>query len=235
MVGYVWTLGIMSVLLFSMCCILLVHGGYFNKILVKLGLKEAKAKINWTVFSWNNTMEKLDYQADIVFFGDSLVRGSDFRSVFKDKRIVNLGCSGDTLAGMIERVSMVKAMSPKKVFFLGGINGLTNKNVEVSVNTYSRLLDKLHSELPESEIYVHSLLPLSREKERSICKNETIVRFNERIEAVSKEKGFSFVDLYSLYLLDGEMNPALTKDGIHLLPDAYDIWARAIEKHIKEE
>lgn len=232
MVWYAWVLVAISAIFFSMCCALIVRAGYLNKILVKLGLMEAKAKTNWTVFSWNNTMEKLDYQADIVVFGDSLIRGSDFRSFFKDKRIVNLGCSGDTLAGMIERVSMVKAMAPRKVFFLGGINGLTNKNVNACVSTYARLLDKLQNELPESEIYVHSLLPLSRKKEREICRNKTIEDLNKRIEALSKKKGMTYIDLYSLYLLDGEMNPILTKDGIHLLPEAYNIWASAIEKYI---
>lgn len=232
MVYYAWISSIAALLFLSAFCVLFIHGGYLNKILVKLGLKESKQKINWAVFSWNNTMEKLDYKADIVFFGDSLVRGSDFRSSFTDKKIVNLGYSGDTLSGMIERVSMVKAVSPQKIFLLGGINGLTNMNVEQCVKTYAKLLDKLHNELPESEIYVQSLLPLSKEKEKSICLNENIVKFNEKIELLANDRGFTFIDLYSLYLLDGKINPTLTKDGIHLLPDAYNIWAKAIEEYV---
>lgn len=43
------------------------HGYYDTKILVKLGLKERTVETNWAVVGWNNTVEKLDYDADIVF------------------------------------------------------------------------------------------------------------------------------------------------------------------------
>lgn len=235
MIYYAMIITAFAVLFFLAFAFIFVRSGYLGKILVKLGLAEQKSKPNWAVFSWNNTIEKLDYKADIVFFGDSLIRGSDFRKNFRDKKIINLGYSGDTLAGMVERVSMVKALFPKQVFLLGGINGLTNTNVDRCARKYAELLDKLSAELPESEIYVQSLLPLSTEKERSICTNESIKSFNHKIEALAIERKMIYIDLYTIYELDGKINPELTKDGIHLLPSSYDIWAKAIEKYIKKE
>lgn len=217
----------------SVAFVALAHrGGYFRKLFVKLGWRNPKTTTNWAVFSWNNTMEKLDYQADIVFFGDSITRGSDFRKDFPNKKIVNLGYSGDTLAGMVGRVSMIKAMNPKQVFILGGINGLTNQNAVQCAKTYEKLLDAVKEALPETRIYVQSVLPLSSEKEKAICKNETIIFFNQRIRELAEARELPFIDLYSLYVKDGVMNPELTVDGIHLNPHAYGRWAALLEKYI---
>ena len=211
---------------------LLYRGDYLNKLLFKLGLKTQTAKINWAVFSWNNTMEKLDYKADVVFFGDSITRGSDFRSSFPDKRIVNLGYSGDTLSGMINRISMAKAMNPEQLFILGGINGLTNKNVFKCAELYAKLLDKMQEELPDTRIYVQSILPISPAREKKICKNESIRLFNEQLRDLARERGLEFIDLYPIYEKDGVMNPELTVDGIHLKPQAYEGWANALKNYI---
>ena len=232
MIWYAIVISVLFVLLFAAFGSLLHRGGYLTKLLVKLGLKTQQAKPNWAVFSWNNTMEKLDYQADIVFFGDSITRGSDFRKTFPEKKIVNLGYSGDTLSGMVERVSMIKAMNPEQVFILGGINGLTNQNVERCATTYARLLDKVIEALPKAQIYVQSILPLSPEKAKVICTNETIKLFNQRIQALAAERGLPFIDLHALYVKDGVMNPELTVDGIHLRPHAYERWAEVLQQYV---
>lgn len=180
--------------------VLFFHGNYDTKILVKLGLKEQTAETNWAVVGWNNTMEKLDYDADMVFFGDSITRGSDFREYFPDKKIVNLGYPGDSLSGMITRVSAVAAVAPEQVFVLGGINGLTDVNVEKCVATYTQLIDELKRVLPETtEIYIQSVLPVLTSKASVYCSNSTIQKFNEYLSELAEEKGATYVDLYSLY------------------------------------
>lgn len=227
------TVTIIAVLSISALMVLIFKGGYFTKILVKLGLKENTAQINWTAFSWESCLQKLNYKADIVFFGDSIIRGGDFHKHFCDLEIINLGCSGDTLSGMINRISMVQAVSPEKIFLLGGINGLTDYNIKKSANKYDELINELHNAVPRAQIYVHSLLPLSAEKEKSICKNKTIEAFNSEIKQIAEKYGFTFIDLYSLYVFEGKMNPKLTKDGIHLQPEAYTLWIEKIAKYMK--
>jgi len=212
------------------------HGGYDTKILVKLGLKEREPEVNQAarqaVSSWTHTLEKMDYDSEIVFFGDSITEGSDFREYFPDRRIVNLGYSGDMLTGMIDRVPMVRAVSPEKVFLLGGINGLHDTNVEECAANYAVLLDKLREAVPEAEIYAQSVLPMSAEKEEEFCHNTAIQELNEQIKALAGERGMIYVDLYSLYEADGVMNPELTTDGVHLRPEAYERWAEAIREYV---
>lgn len=193
---------------------------------------EPVSEIDWAVVGWNNTLIKLDYDADIVFFGDSITRASDFREYFPYFDIVNSGYSGDTLKGMLSRVAGVAAVEPEKVFVLGGINGLTDTNAADCIKTYAKLLDSLKEALPDAEIYVQSVLPVSHEKEAVYCHNTAIADFNAKLVELAQEKGAVFVNLYPLYELNGEMNPELTVDGIHLTPEAYDLWATEIEQYI---
>ncbi len=227
---------IFSFLILFAFVIVFHHAGYDTKLLVKMGLKEQSGEISWAVYSWNNCIQKLGYDSDIVFFGDSITCGSDFRYYFRDKRIVNLGYSGDSLSGMINRVSMIEALSPEKVFILGGINGLTDYNIEKCVKKYEILLDSIRTALPNTEIYVQSVLPISTNREvtlTNICHNASIVKFNDEIRGLAEERKVVYVDLFSLFVLDGEMNPDLTTDGVHLKPEAYGIWADAIRTYIE--
>lgn len=221
-----------TILSTSAFVVLFAKTGYLSKALFKLGWGEEKDRINWTAFSWESCLRKMESKADVVFFGDSIIRGGDFQKAFPNSKVINLGSSGDTLRGMLNRVSMVQAVSPDKVFFLGGINGLTNYNIERCVKQYDALIETLQSKVPYAQIYVHSVLPLSVEKEKHICKNETIVTFNREIQTIAERRGVSFIDLHALYVLDGKMNPEMTCDGLHLQPEAYTPWILLLERYL---
>ena len=68
---------------------------FLHRMLAKLGLSEYQTT-NWTLVSWERSLEQLDYDADIVFIGDNLTSGEDFQARFPDKQILNLGLSGDS-------------------------------------------------------------------------------------------------------------------------------------------
>lgn len=214
------------------------RAGYTKKLLQKVGIAEQpviaekKEPINHAVRGWNNTLEKLDYTADIVFFGDSITCGSDFRPYFPDEKIVNLGYPGDSLVGMSERVSGVAALSPRKIFVLGGINGLKDDSWENSLVHYEQLLDKLLEQAPDATIYVQSVLPISKEKETTVCHNDTIRKFNDALHKLANRKNLCFLDVYSLYEQNGAINPDHTVDGVHLYPNAYEKWANLLRLYI---
>lgn len=74
----------------------------------------------------------MDYDADIVFFGDSITRGDQWRDAFPEETVVNLGRSGASVIGMTNRVDMIASVKPEKVFLIGEINSLTDKKVAIS-------------------------------------------------------------------------------------------------------
>ena len=133
---------------------------------------------------------------------------------------------------MKDRVSMIRAVSPEQVFVMGGINRLEDGNTEQCLEQYSALLNSIAETVPDADIYLQSVLPVSAGKERAVCHNTTIIRFNEGIKKLADERGLTYIDLYSLYELNGEMDPSLTVDGVHLQPEAYKRWADAIRIYI---
>lgn len=226
-----------ALLLLAAFLVVFIHAGYHTKVLVKLGLQEPVVKTNHALLAWENCLNKMDYDADVVFFGDSITYESDFSAQHPQLKIVNLGYSGDTLSGMISRIPMVQAVSPEKVFILGGINGLTDANISQTAQQYESLLDQLQEALPDTEIYIQSVLPISKEKETSltnICHNETIVAFNKLLEEMAAQRGLVYIDIHSLYYLDGELDPQLTYDGLHLQQQAYEKWENAVKPYLDE-
>lgn len=230
---YSIVLSIVFLLLLLAFIFLFHHAGYDTKVLAKFGYMSAEVPKNYAILAWDNCLQQLGYDADIVFLGDSITKGCNFKKYFDKVKIVNLGYAGDTLAGITDRISMVTAVSPEKVFLMGGINGLTDHNIDNCVELYATLLDKLNTAMPETEVFVLSVLPVSAEKEISLlCHNTSIEQFNRKIKELATERDYVYVDLYSQYSLNGKLNPALTKDGVHLCSDAYDLWANAIKPYI---
>ncbi len=61
---------------------------------------------------------------------------------------------------------------------------------------------------------------------------ETVTELFKIITRIAGEKGMIYIDLFSLYCIDGQLPDELTNDGIHLLPKAYDRWAEAIREYV---
>ncbi len=174
------------------------------------------------------TDETVQFGCDLVFFGDSITAESDFNEFFPDCSIVNLGVFGDTLEDMLARVDAVQAANPRQIFLLGGINSLRPDNVDLCVQQYDDLLDALMVACPQAAICVESVLPVGKELDPDGNVNDAVRRFNDALERLAREKGCAFADLYGKYEQDGGLNPALTRDGVHLNYTAYGPWADCI-------
>ena len=230
---YLIIASMITVLSIAAFCALFFHGGYGEKILIKLGFKEPQKETNWALFSWDSCLEKLNYDADIAFIGDSITRGSNFQERFPDKKIINLGYSGDTIAGVSERLSMLKHTSPEKIFVMVGINGLTDKSSDACLKTYAKLLASMKEELPGAEVYVQSILPLSKEKSEQLsCSNDTIQNFNMELKKLAEQHQMTYVDLFSVFIENDEMKPSLSADGLHINSDGYEAWENAIASYM---
>lgn len=211
---------------------LYIKGGLLDRLLIRRGLKIRKVNRSPMAISWERCLRYMNCRADVVFFGDSLTSAGAFHEQFPEVRIVNLGSSGEGLASMLGRVSTVQSLAPKQVFLLGGINGLTDHNVLMCLSQYEDLLNALKDALPGAEIYAQSVLPITKARSRTLCKNTTIQAFNAGIKALADRHGVTYIDLHCLYFRDGQMDPACVKDGLHLTPEAYEPWYQALKQYI---
>ena len=216
-------------------CVFCNAGGDIDKVLFRyFGVERANEDINnCTKVGWERCLEQLNYNSDIVFLGDSITSGHNWQVEFSDVKVVNLGVPGDALQDMYNRLDMVVDVKPEKIFIMGGVNGIRDGVTKVYLDRYALILDELKEKIPNVEVYVQSVLPVSKTKEGYVCKNSTIAEFNKGLQQLARERNCIYVDLYSLYLKDGEMNATLTKDGVHLKEDAYSLWVDAISNYIE--
>ena len=118
------------------------------------------------------------------------------------------------------------------MFLLGGINSLRPDNAEECLSQYVRLLDALKSACPRTRIVVQSVLPVGAELDPDGAENEAVRRFNAGLKRLAGEKGCAWADLWAAYQQDGVLDPALTRDGIHLNFTAYGPWAGVVAPYL---
>lgn len=200
-----------------------------NALRRMLGMRTGGPSVAWATHAWGTCLEQLRIQRDVVFFGDSLTELYDWQARFPSCSVANLGFYGDTLPGMLSRTPMVASLAPKKVFFLGGINSLREDSFDVCLADHARLFDELAKAAPGARVYVQSVLPIARAKERTVCRNATIVAYNGRLRALAEERAMTWVDLHPHFVRDGAMAGEYTTDGAHLTPAAYELWSGLVE------
>ena len=165
------------------------------------------------------------YDCDLLFFGDSITAWTDFASGFPAAKVVNLGVAGDTITDLLARVPELAAHTPRKVFLLGGINALRDDSYDECLEEYDALLSEVQAACPESEIYIQSVLPISRALAVEIgCSIDTIRRFNDAIRAMAERRGMRWLDLWPVFEREGGLNPVYSDDGIHLNENGGSAW-----------
>ena len=190
----------------------------------------------YSVIGWTNTMEKLNYKADVCFFGNSLTCYSNFQKDFPSKKIVILGYPGQGLIGMIKRSNQISAVHPDKIFLMAGINDLNlNKmSFDEFCGYYEQLVDSILSSNNHADVFLQSILPVNHSINLLHPNTEIIVKANDFIKKLASRKRLTYIDLYNLYSDEkGELKKQLTSDGIHLKETAYHIWSSKIQLYIE--
>ncbi|MBF0487642.1 MAG: hypothetical protein HQK98_05715 [Nitrospirae bacterium] len=178
----------------------------------------------------------------IVFLGDSLTAFADLNEMFPDGNIINRGVYGDTSRDMYNRLGAVIHDAPKKIFIMAGINDIIRgQSVDGLILTYNKILNVLISRLPNTEIYVISILPVNIEVEPpdlyikyNLYINTNVIIANEKIKQTVVKYKIKYLDIYGAFVYTGtiKLNPPLTNDGVHLTHEGYATWKRQIERYV---
>lgn len=187
---------------------------------------------NDCVASWNNCIEKLDMEVDVVFFGDSETAGGDWQKAFPSVKSINLGYIGEDVKGMLRRVNAISAVKPKKVFLMAGINGLQQQTMDEFEYWYAALVESIRSAVPDAELYIESILPVTDYSD--YCDNRKIREANAILQRLALERNIQYTDVYSACAQDGALPDIMSYDGLHLTEEAYKIWYETIRKSIQD-
>ncbi len=177
-----------------------------------------------------------DAKNGYVFLGNSLTEGFDLQKFFPDWPAINRGIVSDHLDGLLDRLdNSAKALKPAKLFLLIGVNDIGDRRSDEYIKQmYTLLLDTLVQSLPETEFYIHSLLPTS--PKWANCPPDQIIRINNFIEEQAAVKKVNFINLYPLFVKENKyLKDNLSRDGIHLNAKGYKIWAEVLKKKLYSE
>lgn len=214
---------------------LLILSAIANVLLVVLYLTShfsTSEQEDLSLISWNNCISQLNFDADIVFIGDSLTCYNNFQESFPDKQILNLGLSGDSLQRINERCDLIPQFTPEKIFIEGGINSLKKYTPDELIAVYDELITKVKTNNPNTEIYIQNILPISFDSETEGRTNKNVNILNTKLNDLCLSQNVNYIDLNSIYSSNGEMNAEYTKDGVHLKDEYKYLWIDAISKYI---
>ncbi|MPM95147.1 hypothetical protein SDC9_142298 [bioreactor metagenome] len=171
----------------------------------------------------------------VVFVGNSITEQGWWPMLFKTNNIINRGIGGDNTFGMLDRFADILKFEPRKIFFMGGINDLTaGLSQDTIIHNIRTMIKMCKEKSPSTEFYLQSVLPVNDARLAYPAikgKNKSIKELNVKLNKLAEECGVTFVNVAPL-LSDnnGELELNLTKDGIHLHPDAYLIWSKHLRK-----
>lgn len=114
-----------------------------------------------------------------------------------------------------------------------GLNELGWLNSDIFLEDYGKLIDDIRASQPEAEIYLHAVLPVSKEKNdrETTFTNLRIAQQNESLIKLADSKGARFVNP-SAVMVDqgGFLIPDASRDGVHLSAQYCKIWAHQLAK-----
>lgn len=172
-----------------------------------------------------------------ILLGDSISLWFPAELLPPKRSWLNQGISGETSAGLLERLALIDRTQPEVIFVLIGINdlirGSTDETILANQQLIIRYLRQVH---PQTKIVLQSILPHGMDKvtwegrDRLIAiPNTRILALNEQLKAIAKAEGGVYLDLYPLFAdSNGNLNPEFSSDGLHLSPQGYKIWRNAI-------
>ncbi len=172
-----------------------------------------------------------------ILIGDSISLWFPNDLLPPDQTWLNQGISGETSAGLLNRLDVLDKTQPEVIYMLIGINDLIrgekDETILANQQLIIRYLRKVH---PQTKIVVQSILPHGadqatwegRDRLLSIP-NSRIQELNKQLKAIAKDESVIYLDLYSLFAdTSGNLKPELSTDGLHLSTQGYLVWRNAL-------
>lgn len=175
----------------------------------------------------------------IVFYGDSITEG--FELLKQNSNVINMGVSGDKTINLVARITDVIKESPDRIIIMIGTNDyLVKKKLwqdYVSINfraLYSALLTLIKDNLPNAEVVLLSILPISEKDVDLEQYNKEIDEYNNIIKELSIAYNCTYKYISSSFKTErNEMKKEYTLDGVHLSSKGYSLFYNLIEDLLK--
>lgn len=167
---------------------------------------------------------------DVAFIGDSITDHYDVKQYYPEINVLNRGICGDTTFGVENRLEVsLYDVNPKIVVMLIGIN-----NLDTMLENYETLITKIQSNLPDTKLFIMSLLPNSKGLS---YRNEQIVENNVVLQNLANTYGCKYINMYDKLLDEttNELNNSYNNDGLHPNAKGYEVMTEFLKPILLEE
>lgn len=175
----------------------------------------------------------------IVFLGDSITDFCDLDTYYPGLNAVNRGIAGDMTVGVLRRMeASVFALEPRLVVLLIGVNDLSRGySPETVAENIMKIVDGIKSRLPYASVIVQSVYPVNsvHGKEYASRLTPLISELNSALEALDKEHGYVFVNVYpAIGDGTGSLIREYSDDGLHPNAAGYKAISSVLAPYLKE-
>jgi beta-glucosidase len=175
---------------------------------------------------------------DVAFLGDSITQGWEgagkaaWDATFAPKRAANFGFSGDRTEHVLWRLANgeIVGATPKVIVIMIGTNNLGHgsSNAEQTSIGVTEIVKTLRDKLPETRILLLGIFPRGRAADDRL--RVAAADATQRFVGLDDGRHVHFLDIGKHFIrADGDLRAFLMPDLLHLSPDGYGIWAKAIE------
>jgi len=163
-----------------------------------------------------------------VLVGDSISQWYPSEWLPTDRFWLNQGISGDTAAGVLQRLDAFAQVQPDTIHLMVGINDLRRGASDHEIlGNIRRIIHQLRQTHPNAQILVYSILPTRL----PALATSRIQGINDALRAIASQQNATYRDLQA-YFTDpsGILRADLTTDGLHLSRQGYAVWQWAMQR-----
>ncbi len=170
---------------------------------------------------------------DTVILGDSRAVGFYVFEYIEQRRV--LAEAGSTIRNIEGHIPELEALNPSVVVLSYGINDMNIGfwgTVEEYMNEYAQIVQKLQSELPDTAIYINSIIPVTEQAFSQGPKWQEIPDWNSYMKQYCAENNIHFIDVSDTVEQHNDLHDP--GDGIHMQSAFYPYWAMDIVLEVFE-
>ncbi len=172
-------------------------------------------------------------KGSIVFLGDSITEYGQWEELLGNAKIKNRGIAGDTTWGLLRRLNRITSSQPKAIFLMIGINDFLFTDEQEIVQNYTKIIEQIQTETPNSQLFIQSILPVNPQVKRTVFDNQSILSLNQSLQQLTQQKGLIYLDIHQRLLADnGLLNANFTADGVHINGAAYSVWKEMVAPYV---
>ena len=189
-----------------------------------------------------------EYFDDAAFVGDSITEGIKLYEVMTNATVVAArGINLDnvftddqirTAQGNSTVMGALEAAEPKKIYIMFGANGVGWFTEQHFTDVYTKFVQAVKEQHPESQIYLQSILPVTQEFDdsREDISNDKINRYNELVVEIAEEQKVHYLDVASAFKDEKGCLPEDSNgDGMHFGNKYYQKWFDYLKSHTAVE